>query len=251
MSRPRRTARRRLGVLGAVPLLLLSACSIDRVTNPLYGEEDSPAVPVTPLGSGLVCETITFSEGGLKHGDRVTSITVGALTIGFSVAPYLPDFGYPGSAPSGTLRVFDTNNQTHPEDTDLMVPPAGHCEECRGQGNVLIIEHERGFASAGDYRWGGAITLTGFPAGYYVRSFKGFDNDACVDFPPEEATIKLLVGGEVIAESSNRGTGTAETVDVSKIKPTGGSVVFSLGTPARDPAGGSGALDDIVVCRTN
>ena len=228
---------------------LLAGCDADRITGLAFGGNDPTTPAVTPAGSGLACQTITFGEGGLTHGAPVTSIALEGFTVGFSVTPYVPGPDYGGRTPVGRLRAFDTGVQNHPEDGDLMVPPAGHCTQCIGQGNVLVIEHERGFASDGDYRWGGAITLSGIPAGHYVRSFKVLDNDACVDFPPEEATVRLLVGGELVGESSNQGSGTVEMVDATRILPIAGSVVFTLGTEARDQMGGSSALDDVVICR--
>ena len=237
---------RGFGVLGAS---LLAACATDSVTSPVADEVTAVAsAPSFSLTNGLACQTITFNEGGLAHGGQVTSIGLSGMTIGFSVVPYVPDVGYPGATPPGILRAFDTNNQTHPEDTDLMVLPAGNCAMCLGQDNVLIIEHERGFASDGDYRWGGAITLTGIPAGHYIRSYKAFDNENQSEFPPPEAPIRLFVGGEQIGASTLVGNATVELVTTTKIKNVTGSVVFTLGTEAQDAYGGSGAIDDIVIC---
>ena len=242
MSNSRRTTPG-VAVVGAA---LLAGCATDSVTSPSPVTDATPVAPAFSQANGLACQTITFNEGGLVHGGIVTSIGLSGMTVGFSVVPYEPDDWYPREAPAGTLRAFDTNNTTHPEDTDLMV--SENCSQCAGLDNVLIIEHELGFASNGDYRWGGAISLTGIPSTHYIQSFTVLDNENPADFPPPEASVKLFVGGTLVGESSNMGDATVEVVSSSVIKAASGSVVFTFGTEAVDDVGGSGALDNIVIC---
>lgn len=223
--------------------VLLTACATDQATSPAPQAAHTDALALS-VASGPACQTISFNEGGLAHGDLVTSLALDGMTLGVSVAPYVSSGGV--ANPKSAVRAFDTNDQTHPEDLDLMVPPAGYCGGCAGQGNVLIIEHEKGFATDGDYRWGGAITLSGFAPGHYVKSFRVFDNESAAEAP--EATIKLYVGGELVGESTRQGDGTVELVNASAIRQIPGSITFTLGTEARDGVGGSGALDDIQLC---
>lgn len=236
-------------LVGSVVLAAsVAACSDAGVMAP---EMQGPLASSTIIGaSGETCEVIDFEE--FAHGDGVTSITLPLLNLTVAVTPFVNHDGVPN--PNTTARAFDTNEDPAVwEDVDyLWRQPGGTCVDCQGQGRILVVEHMLGFyydtnfrGLVGDAQYGGDIILSGFdmaPGTYHMASFRAFDNDA------NDSPTTVWVDGFLMGSSTNQGDATVETVVASPHTITS-SVMFRMGTPEADYVGGSGAIDDIMLCQ--
>lgn len=205
----------------------------------LVGCEGSgaPFAPDQPLGltplfnevAAAQCETISFDDQGFSHGTIVTTISTG---FGFDLnVAVLNDPNDINNA-----RIFDTQTQSGP-DPDLQVPPVGLCADCAGLNNVLVIEGPPNFDVEGDSDYpNGKIRLTGFLGNgtFFVESYKALDQEIV------EGPLRLSVDGTQVGASSAQGDGSVETVVTS---PT------TFEEVAEFQFGGSGAIDDLVLCR--
>ena len=211
----------RVGTLGLL-VVFSAACDSETV-----GPEAS-AAPTAAVTS-LACETITFNQ--FTHGAEINALT--AFGLGLTVTTTA------GDAPSANQAVaFNTNNTTHP-DFDLRHSGTGAtCALCDGLGRVAVILDSRGFGAHGDSDGGGAIEITGFAGNgtFNVVRFKALDQEAS----PEEEAITLFADGVQVGASSGLGDGSVETVNASSNTFTS-SLRFVLD--------GSGAVDDIKICR--
>jgi hypothetical protein len=201
---------------------LTAACQSESV-----GPEPATVQPAATV-SAPVCETITFNQ--FTHGQAINSLTLFGLNLSVTTTA--------GAFPSADQAVaFNTNNTTHP-DFDLRHSGAGAtCLACAGLGRVAVILDSRGFGARGDSDGGGIIGITGFAGNgtFSVLSYKAIDQEA-----GEEQAITLFADGVQVGASSGLGDGSVETVTTSSNTFTNSlRVVFD----------GSGAVDDIKICR--
>jgi hypothetical protein len=195
------------------------------------GEPAGPEPTAAPMASTVApaCETITFNE--FSQGQQINSLALFGLNLTVTTTA--------GAAPSANQAVaFNTNSTTHP-DFDLRHSGTGAtCLACAGLGRVAVILDSRGFGGHGDSDGGGTIGITGFAGNgtFSVEQFKALDQEAS----PEEEAITLFADGVQVGASSGLGDGSVETVATSNNTFTNSlSFVFD----------GSGAVDDIKVCR--
>lgn len=187
-----------------------------------------PVTAPVAASTAPVCETITFNE--FTHGQAINSLSLFGLSLTVTTTA--------GNAPSANQAVaFNTNNTTHP-DFDLRHSGTGAtCLMCNGLGRVAVILDSRGFGAHGDSDGGGTIAISGFAGNgtFNVTRFKALDQEA-----GEEEAITLLADGVQVGASSGLGDGSVETVSTSTNAFTNMlQFVFD----------GSGAVDDIKVCR--
>ncbi len=194
-------------------------------------EPAGPEPTAAPLASSVAqaCETISFNEFG--QGDQINALALFGLNLTVTTTA--------GAAPSANQAVaFNTNSTTHP-DFDLRHSGTGAtCLACAGLGRVAVILDSRGFGGHGDSDGGGTIGITGFAGNgpFSVVSFKAIDQEAS----PEEEAITLFADGVQVGASSGLGDGSVETVATSS-NTFANSLSFVFD--------GSGAVDDIKVCR--
>jgi hypothetical protein len=176
------------------------------------------------LGEGA-CTTVDFEALG-SHGSAVSSFALGGATIAVGVIP-----GGPHS--SSTAALYDTDTVGGP-DPDLEWDGGGaECAACEGRGNVLVIADRRGFASHGNASSGGALVLTGFPAGAFgLTSVTVLDSD--------RAPFTVRVDGAVKAASERQRNGDVQVlgVDANVVQ---GEVRIDFGKD-------SGGVDDLTFC---
>ena len=231
----------------------LTACADPTVVGPSPGPgAGGPSFSVAAPSSGLVCETINFNS--FAHGAAVTTVSAAGLSFAV-VAQSSPDPDLPGGEepnPFDNARAFSTtSNPNIWEDTDLIsnAIAGGLCAGCTGQGNVLVIENWHGFSGpdfngklAGDAQFGGTITLSSATA-FFIESYKAFDVDA-----GEPGIALYRNNATLVAQSPVTGDAGVATV-LTGSQTTANSFTFRLGTLADDQVGGSGAIDDVRVCR--
>lgn len=252
MGSPRSTVRR--GALARTAMALttsLFAAACADATAPLAGPEGSSLVARDGHtgGNAPVCSVIDFNQ--FTHGQAVTSVTAAGVTFNVSGVGYVLPDGSPNTY--GGAKAFDTD-ATEPRDTDMQWNTTGaRCPDCEGLREVLVIESEKGFFGepipSGDATYGGALTFTPTTAGtYYIQSFTAVDQE---DINSNEQRLRLFLDGSATpaATAAGLGDGSVQTVMV----PTGQTFTTSfelrLGTIAADNLTGSGAVDNISVCR--
>lgn len=225
--------------------LLAAACGDSVVTGP--GAVPSPVAIHHEAGPG--CSAIDFNS--FHNGDLVSTVTAAGATFTVTGAGYVLPDGSPNTF--GSPRAFDTD-WTQAHDTDMQWnAPGARCPGCQGLGEVLVIENERGYfapfpPSSGDATFGGTLTFTTATAGtYYIQSFTAVD----VDGPLAEQRMRLYLDGSgtPVAAAVNMGDGSVQTVGVPSGSTFTSSFQFRLGTPQADEITGSGAVDNIIVCR--
>ncbi len=211
--------------LGVVALLLVACENGAPPTAPDIGAIPPPLFNAT----APECEVISFDDQGFSYGSIVTTLTTG---FGFDLTVAVTE-------PNGVnnARIFDTRTQEFP-DHDLQIPPAGECPDCVGLNNVLVIEGVPSWEIEGDSPDGGVISLTGFTGNglFYFESYKALDQEIV------EAPIRLLVDGVEIGASSAQGNGSVEIVETP---------FTTFEDVAEFDFGGSGAVDDLLICRTS
>ena len=187
--------------------------------------------PLAPTAASVapVCETITFNQ--FSHGAAINSLPLFGLNLTVTTTA--------GAAPSANQAVaFNTNNTTH-ADFDLRHSGTGAtCLLCDGLGRVAVILDSRGFNAHGDSDGGGAVEISGFAGNgtFSVVRYKALDQEA----PPEEGAITLFADGVQVGASSGLGDGSVETVATS---------TNTFTNMLRFVFDGSGAIDDIRICR--
>jgi hypothetical protein len=214
-----------------LPVAVLAAAAIaagcDQDLSPTGNAQLPTAVPFQ-IGEPE-CHYITFDDDAFVHGSVVTAVTSG---FGFNINVAVTND--PNAI--NTARTYDTDHVGGP-DFDLEWNGASaRCAACNGLHNVLVIEGSPSFAVEGDSPDGGDITMTGFSGNgtFYIEEFKGLDQET------SEGKIEAFVDGSKIGESSGQGDGSVETI-VTTQTTFNTSALFSLH--------GSGAVDDIKVCR--
>jgi hypothetical protein len=207
----------------------IAACESVTAPTPLH-----EPVSQASFHGGAVCSTIDFNQ--FAHGAIVSSVPSG---FGFDLAVQVAA----GSDRSGprVARAYDTNNVDGPDPDLEWQGTAPECPACQGLGRVLVIgsSNNTTFNGEGDYVGGGSITFTGFAGQgtFFVNSFKALDQEP----PPAEESMRLLVDGVDVAGSSGLGNGSVETVQLAAKQTFFNTMAFVLG--------GSGAIDDIQICR--
>lgn len=186
------------------------------------------------------CEVIDFNT--FEHGDPITMLSVLGTSLNVTSERYPPN-----AATDVDPRAFDTDkplSQVSNSEYDLVYQGDGAiCDACEGQGRILVIPSEN-FARDGDHKWGGEITFTGFSGSdLYLKSFVALDNDK------NEEPIRAFVDGTKIGESSALGDGTVETVSLGNAVTIDNTLRFVTGTEKKDNITGSGAIDDLRMCR--
>lgn len=245
--------------LGLIALgVAASACSESTPTG-VPGEQVAvkrvgPSSNGSSTSSSSACVLVDFNQ--FRHGDRVSTVPVPGLmlTLSVSAEPYAAPPGMMTS-PFRVPRAFDGSiGGTQYEDHDLRgsgswtVPETGevrqaNCHQCPAQGRFLVIEDERGFTPWGDYRWGGIQRFTGFVGDVYLQSYVAIDDDIA------EPSIDAYVDGQLVGRSTGRGDGSVETVHTTSQPRIQRTLEFEFGTKASDFVTGSGAIDDLLLCR--
>lgn len=229
----------------AAASLLTAACGDSVVTGP--AAVPSPVAIHHEAGPG--CSVIDFNS--FHNGALVSSVAAAGTTFSVVGAGYVLPDGSPNTF--GASRAFDTD-WTQPHDTDMQWNvPGARCPGCQGLGMVLVIENERGYfapfpPSSGDATFGGTLTFTAAASGnYYIQSFTAVD----VDGPLVEQRMRLHLDGSgtPVVTAANMGDGSVQTVNVPSGNTFTSSFQFRLGTPPADEITGSGAVDNIMVCR--
>lgn len=197
--------------------------------------EPSPGPDTRVLAShqpaDATCEVISFDDQGFEHGDEVNRLETG---FGFTIDVNTTG---DGAHSDDQAVVYDTDNTGGPDFDLEWDGENARCPDCRGQGNILIIRDSRGFEAEGDSDTGGDITLTGFEGHgtFHIGEFEAFDHEA-----ESENEIRLYVDEQQIGASSGLGDGSVETVKTETTEFT---------TSARFRFDGSGAVDDLEICR--
>jgi hypothetical protein len=189
--------------------------TIGLTTVLLVGCEGSGAPFAPDLQSGL---QPLFNEVAAPQCETITfddqgfshGSIVTSLTTGFGFNLTVAVLNDPNDIDNA--RIFDTQTQTGP-DPDLQVPPVGWCADCADLNNVLVIEGNGTF---------------------FVESYKALDQEIV------EGPLRLRVDGTEVGASTAQGDGSVETVVTS-------SATFE--EMAEFEFGGSGAIDDFVICR--
>jgi hypothetical protein len=226
-------ARRTAQFLALGGILALAACGDDTVTQPQPASDTAPpmAASLSTLQqtSSDVCHTIDFDE--FEHGDEIETVASGfGFDLSFAVTATF------GPQSSNVARAYDTDNIDGP-DTDLeWQGPDARCPDCESQGRVMVLSANN-FDNDGDSQDGGIIEITGFEGegDFYVTSFVGIDHDAADDNP-----LELFADGTAIGITTEQGDGSVEEVTTLQ-------TVFN--TKLEFVYGGSGAVDDLVICR--
>ncbi|CAA9299148.1 MAG: hypothetical protein AVDCRST_MAG40-232 [uncultured Gemmatimonadaceae bacterium] len=235
---------------GAALTVLLGACADGAVTAP----GDLAAPPLSVVAAGDVCSTIDFN--GFTHGAGVTTVTAAGTTFAVTAVPYTGANNEVN--PNTVARAFDTDALSPLEDRDLLWKPeiGGLCAACNGLGRVLVIEDPRGFATDGDSRWGGVMRFTPVAGSgtFYVKQFTAVDQDAqgSASSPYFEGMpLSLFLDNSTTAAATAQrlGNGTVQTVAVAGTPTFGTSFEFRIGNPEVGYDLGSGALDNVEVCR--
>jgi hypothetical protein len=229
----------------AAATLLTAACGDSVVTGP--GAIPSPVAIHHEAGPG--CSVIDFN--GFHHGDLVTSATAAGATFTVAGAGYVLPDGSPNTF--GASRVFDAD-ATDPRDTDLQWnTPGARCPDCQGLGGMLVIENERGFFASfpppsGDATFGGTLTFTTATSGtYYIQSLTVVDADGASS--EQRLRVYLDGGSTPVATAALMGDGSVQTLPVGAANTFTSSFQLRLGTVDADDITGSGAVDNIIVCR--
>jgi hypothetical protein len=215
----------------------------------MVGCADSSTGPTKGPGSNQqigdgdeVCETITFDNLNLSHGDLATSISALGTTLTIAAVA----FDDAGGTLSTTPRIYNGTHVGGPdydlEESDQGTSPVGPCPDCGPQGNMLIIQDTYEAPTTSDHVWGGTLTISGFSSGYYIKSY------AMADLDNGEVPSQLWVNGTNIAGTQVSAANDVQTVNTTSVVEIPGSIMFQLGTAAGDGLTGSGAIDDIVVC---
>ena len=258
--------KRQLKVGFAAMAVLAAACS----DGDSFGPEafDAASVAVAP-----VCETITFNTtgGATDHMQTWGGTTIFGVNVTASGSRYA-DPGGNFAAASLAPRLFYSPIELAIEDNDLQYPDEGAqypgganyggsdvtnigpaCEDCETLNlqHVLVIEDARAVdndpAFWGDYRYGGTIQLdfAGLPANtYYVQSWRAVDDDG------GEPSIDLYADGTtLVSQSTGTGDATVETVTSAGVVYFNSSLTFQFGDEPANTVTGSGAIDDIVICK--
>ncbi|CAA9296961.1 MAG: hypothetical protein AVDCRST_MAG40-101 [uncultured Gemmatimonadaceae bacterium] len=246
---PFRTTSRYL--TGAALTLLLGACADSAaITAP---PPLSPA-PLATVATGDVCSTIDFNS--FTHGGGVTTVTAAGATFTVAALPYAGPNGV--ASTRVVARAFDTDATSPLEDRDLLWKPeiGGLCTACNGLGRVLIIEDPDGFASSGDSRFGGVMrfTATAGSGTFYIKQFTSVDQDAQGSAAApyfEGLALSLFLDNSTTAAvtAPRLGNGTVATVAVPGTPTFTTRFDFRIGNPEVGYDLGSGAVDNIQVCR--
>lgn len=217
--------RRCTPALVLVAAFAFAACQDGAVTDPAGGEGPSLSGELEPGVQS--CETISFSS--FSHGDPINALSA------FSTSLTVTTVG-DGSRSEDQARAYDTDTEGGP-DPDLEWMGSGTCPDCEGLGIVMVIGDTEGFGVEGDSPDGGTITITGFPSEgeTFIDEFKGLDHEGT------ENPIELFVDGTKVGETTEQGNGSVETVDATDT---------NISTEAEFVFGGSGAVDDLVICHT-
>jgi hypothetical protein len=188
-----------------------------------------------------VCTTVDFS--GFGHGDAVNGLTV----FGEAITVTTTSFNAAGTSGAGTnqARAFD-GQTTHPEDLDLYFngDGDGFCNGCANQDRFVIIEDPDGFATDGDSRYGGTISMTGFGSiegDVYLKTVTFVDFDKAQD--PNEPESRVDVDGTTVAAAPETGDGGV-AVDYAVDKEIISSEVELILAYMS-----SGGFDDLVFCK--
>lgn len=190
-------------------------------------------------GPDEVCQVIDFDD--FAHGGAVTSVSVLGVTLDVSAERFPPD-----AATGIAAQALDTDSDPAVAPDDLVwTPPGGECTACEGLGRVLIIPRSDDSPNVFDHPQGGHLTFSGFSASdnLYVKSFLAVDDDA------DEPSMKLFVDGTQVAESSSLGNGTVEIVTPTSEPTINDNIAFRLGDETDPDAFGSGAIDEVEICR--
>ncbi|MBT8477887.1 MAG: hypothetical protein KJO06_03145 [Gemmatimonadetes bacterium] len=183
---------------------------------------------------GARCATIDFE--GFDHGASIDGavLSVFSTTLTVSSERWTADTG--GSLVSHPAKAFDTDSTVPTEDKDLQV--TGLCSACAPLDNIIIIEDPLGFATDGDSRFGGEITITGFGplAGLTLESVTFVDTD------DDETPAYVQVDGGTVATASLTGDGTVEVKSGLAASLTN-TIKLVL------PQGTSGGFDNLEVCQ--
>jgi len=239
--------KHRLGALTIAVVVALVGCS-DQTTAPYSPDAQAPAEARAALVQSLeasgytdICHTIGFEE--FDHGDKVDEIDLTAVAgFGFMLTVETIEDTPPWLDPSNQARAFDTEAGVE-YDEDLQAPPYGFCDDCAGQGMILVIEDFRGFFEQGDSGEGGSITFSGFAdfegeGHFFVDEFKA------IDVHEPEGPLELHLDGEWVAESNV--PAEEATVQTIQVEDDGSPVFFS--ETMAFIFDGSGAIDDIELC---
>lgn len=231
-------ARTRAATIAAAAAITLTACETG-----MLEVEAPPMVDIPTMSSNIVettvCEVIDF-EQFTENGALVTSVASGfGFDLGVSVAVD------PARQSLPEARIFDVNANTVTNDPDLRDDAVGgDCPDCGPLGNVLIIQQKPGFPTLhgdmipDDSRSGGTITFDGFAGhgDFFLESFIAVDDDA------NEPKFEAFADGMALVPTSQAlGDGTVElvTIETDHVFNTELAVDF----------GGSGAIDDLVICQ--
>ena len=217
-------------------------------------DSNGPTVPMDNSGSsgGVLfsseeeCTTINFNDeqgDDFEHGDAVDVLTVFGTTITVTTV----SFDNNGNSGAGTnqARAFD-GQTSHPEDFDLYFngDGDGFCNDCATQGRFVVIEDPDGFATDGDSRYGGTMSLTGFGAiegDVYLKTATFVDFDKAQD--PNEPESRIDVDFTTVVAAPETGDGGVEAdfaVDKEIIADQVDLVLAYLS---------SGGFDDLVFCK--
>lgn len=228
MSRNR--AVQTVACLGAASMLV--ACSEDPIFD---AGRDVPGPLAAEAQTVEVCETIGFDE--FAHGDAVTSVSALGMTLTVATEPWVD--------PPIDPAAYDTDTMDGP-DADLeWQGTAPLCPDCEGLGRVLIIPDNRGFDPEGDDNEGGRLTFTGFTSPVFVDSWTAVDNDD-VEVPKTFEISDDGVNWTAVSQSTTVGDGSVEVVSSPAQMIFDASMRFTFGEGVNT---GSGAIDDIVLCR--
>jgi len=220
--------------------IALVACSDQSPVAPEDSAGPSPRFAIASA-STEVCNTITFD--GYTHGADINTVAVPGF--GFSLTLDVDRYNADGTTSDGQGMAYSTNNVSASanEGTDLEhTGPHARCPSCSGLNSILVIERPN-TSSILDYNGGGTLTFSGFPDGYYLKSYTVIDNDTY-----EAGGVQYVLGGSTIATSSPLGDGSVQTVVPATQPIISGSMQFRIGTLNPYDAQ-SGGIDNLVICR--